>query len=98
MPPDPWDGPVWMDRAGDAVPSILEVQAGDILELSGRGMFVVSATADALELRPEQPADMWCREGEPPPLVPAEPTVHSRAELVDARGHLTIRPKYMKGC
>lgn len=98
LPRDPWGGPVWMDRTGDSVPSILEVQAGDILELSGRGMFVVSANADALELRPEQPADMWCREGEPPPLVPAEPTVYSRSELVDDRGHLTIRPKYMKGC
>ncbi len=98
LPPDPWGGPVWLDRASESDPSILEVQAGDILELQGRGMYVVSATVDALGLRPEQPADMWCQEGQPPPLVPAEPTMHLRAELVDDRGHLMIRPKYMKGC
>ena len=98
LPPGPWEAPVWIDRASDAGPSILEVHAGDIIELQGRGMYVVSADRDELSLRPEQPADMWCREGEPPPLAPHQPTVYSRAELLDDAGHLMIRPKYMKGC
>jgi hypothetical protein len=99
LPPDPWDGPVWIRRdSAESEPSILEVQAGTILEIGGRGMFVVATTAESLTLRPEQAADMWCEEGNPPPLLQVPATVYSRAELVDDRGHLIIRPKYMKGC
>lgn len=99
LPPDPWDGPVWIRRdSAEPGRSILEVQAGAILEMGGQGMFVVATTAESLTLRPEQAADLWCQEGDPPPLLRVAPTVYSRAELVDDRGHLIIRPKYMKGC
>jgi len=99
LPPDPWEGPVWLHRGSESArPAVLFVQAGDIVEMQGDGMYVVAAEADALLLRPEQPADLWCEEGEPPPLVLSEPTRYSRRELVDSRGHLIVRPKYLKGC
>ena len=41
---------------------------------------------------------MWCVEGEPPSIVPVEPTRFTREELLDPTGHLLVRPKYMKGC
>lgn len=99
LPPDPWEGPVWIRRGSETSrPSIVSVQPQDIVEIEGQGMFVVAVEPDALLLRAEQPADLWCREGDPPPLVENEPTRYARSDLVDARGHLIIRPKYMKGC
>ncbi len=99
LPPDPWEEPVWLHRGGETDrPSVLYVQAGDIVDIRGEGMYVVAAEAETLLLRSEQPADMWCDEGEPPPLVLDEPTRYSRRELVDSNGHLIVRPKYMKGC
>jgi hypothetical protein len=99
LPHDPWEGGAWLLRAHEPdVPSVLEVQGGDIIEMNGTGWFVVDAERDALLLRAEQPGDLWCEEGDPPPITPAEPTRRSRAELVDSHGHLLFRLKYMKGC
>ncbi|MCP5056277.1 MAG: hypothetical protein GY937_06055 [bacterium] len=99
LPPDPWDAPVWLRRGSETSrPSIIYVQPQDIVEIQGKGFYVVAVEPDALLLRAEQPADLWCREGDPPPLIADEPTRYSRADLVDARGHLIMRPKYMKGC
>jgi hypothetical protein len=99
LPSGPWEEFVWLYRPDQRDQSlIIAVQAGDILEMGGRSMFVLAAEADALSLRDEQAADLWCEEGEPPPLVPDEPTRRSRVELLDGNGHLIIRPKYLKGC
>ena len=99
LPPDPWTDEVWILKQGDALDRVvLSVRPADIVELDGRGMFVVRATSDSLTMRPEQDADLWCREGDPPPIRPAPSTTYSRRELVDENGHLRIRPKYMKGC
>lgn len=99
LPPDPWEAQVWLRRGNETSPSsVIYVQPQDIVEIDGKGLYVVAAEPDALLLRAEQPADLWCREGDPPPLIPDEPTRYSRTDLVDARGHLRMRPKYMKGC
>jgi hypothetical protein len=97
LPPSPWPEAVWV-RIADHDGSLLHVHTGDIVELDGEGMYVVATEADAVQLRREQPADLWCREGDPPPLVEDVPTRYSRAQLLDDDGHLRIRPKYMKGC
>ncbi|MDH4044795.1 MAG: hypothetical protein OEW06_10075 [Gemmatimonadota bacterium] len=99
LPRRPWDEPVWVYRPSEnELGSVTFVQAGDILEMRGAGWYVVAAEPDALVLRPEQRADLWCEEGDPPPLTPADPTRFSRAELLDADGHLVFRLKYLKGC
>jgi hypothetical protein len=98
LPPHPWDGPVWVQRGSDGEDSLIRVQAGDIIELAGDGSYVVAAEPDALVLRPEQPADMWCDAGEPPPIVVTPVRRVSRAELSDAVGRLVFRPRYLKGC
>ena len=99
LPRNPWETPVWLHRPSEREqPSVIAVQAGDILELRGAGMYVVAAEAEALLLRSEQPADLWCQEGDPPPLVDEQPMRLSREELVDSNGHLVFRLKYLKGC
>ena len=98
--PGPWDGPAWVELSGDVrADNILTVMQGDIVELDGEvGMFVTRASPDALWMRPEQAADMWCEEGDPPPLSSDAPRQFRRGELLDSAGRLRIRPKYMKGC
>lgn len=99
LPPGPWASEVWILKRWDARDrTVLSVRSEDIVELDGRGMFVVQATSESLSMRPEQDADLWCEEGDAPPLRPAPSRTYTRAELVDANGHLRIRPKYMKGC
>ncbi|MDH4044320.1 MAG: hypothetical protein OEW06_07665 [Gemmatimonadota bacterium] len=99
LPAGPWAEPVWLlgDEGRDD-PAVMSVRAGDIIELAGSGWLVVAAESDALVLRAEQPADMWCEEGTPPPVVPTAVTRRSRRELSDGAGHLVFRPRYLKGC
>lgn len=99
LPRGPWPTPVWLrvppDTQGERV---MAVRGDDIIEMAGSGWYVVSSGQDYLVLRPEQPRDMWCAEGDPPPIRDVEPTHFSRADLLDADGHLVVRPRYLKGC
>ncbi|MBT8478898.1 MAG: hypothetical protein KJO06_08280 [Gemmatimonadetes bacterium] len=67
LPRGPWPTPVWLrvppDTEGERV---MAVRGGDIIEMEGSGWYVVSSSQDYLLLRPEQPGDMWCAEGDPP--------------------------------
>lgn len=95
----PWPTPVWLHVPdGTGSEHVIGVQAGDIIEMEGAGWYVVSSGRNHLGLRPEQPRDMWCAEGDPPPIADVEPIRFPRTELLDADGHLQFRPKYMKGC
>lgn len=97
LPPGPWDEPVWLDgRAGNLAE--LSISTGDIVELDGQGLVVLEASSRTLSVRPEQAADMWCQEGDPPPLRESEPSLLEWDDLVDGEGHLRVGPKYMKGC
>lgn len=99
LPAGPWSGAVWLRRAGeDRATVVMEVYPEYIVEMGGSGWYVVATESDALHLRPEQPGDMWCVEGEPPPIAAVEPARFAREELLDSLGHLVIRPKYLKGC
>ena len=99
LPRGPWPDPIWIHRPDQLERwGVHEVGGGEILEMRGEGWVVLEVEADALVMRPEQEADLWCWAEDPPALEPVEPTRFTRAELVDADGHLRIRPKYMKGC
>lgn len=99
LPRGPWKDEVWIHRKGESEQSsMIPVQAGDIIEMRGSSWYVIAAEPDALLLRAEQPADLWCKEGDPPPVTPAEETRFSRQELLDSDGHLVFRLKYLKGC
>jgi hypothetical protein len=98
LPAGPWPTPVWLHRAVGLSETILMPYEGEILEMDGNGWYVAGVEPDALLLRPEQPADMWCEGDEPPPVATVTPTRMPRERLLDEAGHLRIRPKYMKGC
>ncbi|MDH3297766.1 MAG: hypothetical protein OEM96_05770 [Gemmatimonadota bacterium] len=98
LPPGPWPTDVWLRRGPGGGFPIITVQGGDIIEMDDAGWYVVAAEPDALLLRPEQPADHWCEEGEPPVLQGRAATRFTRPQLLDAGGHLRFRMKYLKGC
>ena len=99
LPRGPWSKEVWVQRECESENStLILIQPGNIIEMDGSSWFVVAAERDALFLRPEQPADLWCEEGDPPPVTPVEPTRFTRQELLDPDGHLVFRLKYLKGC
>ncbi len=99
LPPEPWGQAVWLNLEDASDGSIvIEVRAGDILGMNGSSWYVVATESDALLMRAEQSGDLWCQDGDPPPIVSAEATRFSRAELVDPRGHLMFHLKYLKGC
>jgi hypothetical protein len=99
LPRGPWKEAVWIRRPSDGGSSaVLVIQAGDAIEMDGTGWTVLGTEPSAMLLRPEQPADFWCGEGEPPEAEPGEARRYTRAELSDESGHLKFRLKYLKGC
>ncbi len=99
LPAGPWPGAAWLRRPNAAEEGlVLDVRAGEILELDGSSFYVIVAERDALVLRTEQPADQWCEPGDPPTLTPDSGSRWTRDELLDPLGHLRFTPKYLKGC
>ena len=99
LPMGPWEDAVWLHRESEAEQSsLIELRAGDFIEMAGSSFYVVDAEPDALDLRAEQPGDHWCEEGDPPPIEAVEPNSFTRADLIDSQGHLSFQLKYLKGC
>jgi hypothetical protein len=98
LPEDPFPGPVWVQIGRAEEPRVERLYAGEIIRTAVGDMVVLEVTDGSVRVRPEQPADMWCEEGDPSPLEPFEETLLTSADLYDHRGHLTIRPKYLRGC
>jgi len=98
LPPGPWPAEAWLRRETESDDDVLAVFPEEIVEMDGDGWVVVASEAEALTMRPEQEGDMWCQAEEPPAIRPVEPTRFPRERLLDERGHLKVRPKYMKGC
>lgn len=99
LPAVPFSTSVWIHRPAPRLQSVLSVSSGEIVEISGEGWMVLSASGDGFEARPEQRADLWCGiEPEPPAVEPYESRFFSAAELRNARGAYIMRPKYTRGC
>jgi hypothetical protein len=98
LPEDPFPEAVWVEigRAGE--PRVERPYAGEVVGTAAGDMVVLEVVDGSVRVRPEQPADMWCDEGDPPPLEPFKETILTPADLYDQKGHLTIRPKYLRGC
>ena len=97
LPEDPFPAGTWLNARdlGDE-PHLLPVEG---IVTSPRGNLVVLAIdPETLRARPEQPADMWCDSGAPPPLQPWSELRIPRADLYTRTGHLLIAPAHMKGC
>ena len=97
LPQEPFPAVTWMN-ARDFGEEAHVLEVGGIVE-SPHGMIVILAIEpDAVRARPEQPADMWCEAGDPPPLEPWQELRIPMRSLYSPTGHLLLSPAYMKGC
>jgi hypothetical protein len=74
------------------------VRAGQILTTPRGDMFVLGVENRVLRVRPEQPSDLWCEGGDPPPQVPWQDIRIPFEQLFDSKGHLLIGYKHKRGC
>lgn len=90
----------WLDAASPAWEETVlrTVRAGDIMRTPLGDMFVLGVEEQVLRVRPEQPSDMWCREGEPPAPEAWQEIRIPFSRLFDPEGHLLISYKYTRGC
>ena len=97
LPSDPFPEPTWFNAAdlGDG-PQVLSVP--EIVNAPQGSLVILAIERNIIRAREEQPSDMWCKNGEPPPLRPWVELRIPRSELYDRRGHLLISPAHPKGC
>ncbi len=99
LPENPFSGPVWINVRRDlGVKHLLTLEVGNIYRLNDKKIVVVEKNQEGIFVRPEQPADMWCEGGDPPPLKTVEPSWLGNESLYDADGHLKLVVAYTRGC
>lgn len=98
LPADPFPAPVWVEGSALGMDPLLPIEPGMILDSPQGSVVVEEVSAVELRVRPEQPGDLWCSDGEAPPLRPAEPWSLAGRELRDANRHLRVRIRYTRGC
>lgn len=70
----------------------------DVLSFKGRNIIVLNANRSRLIVRDEQPSDMWCEAGDPPPLKPFKTWVITVKAAYSATCDLQITVPYTRGC
>ena len=99
LPKNPFPAPAWINLNDISKEFDTQtVEVGGIYELETKSIVIVAYSQSGIVVRQEQPADMWCRDGDPPPLIPSETVEIKYQDLFDKDGHLKIRIKYVKGC
>lgn len=99
LPATPHHNAAWVNLHHVSSQPQVHLLAADSIVTSPQGdLMILGVERDHLRVRAEQPADLWCEEGNPPPLQPGTEFKLPVEELYTAEGHLTIAVKYMRGC
>ena len=99
LPEDPFPKGTWINATdvGDELHLRLLKDEGIVVSPFG-DLVVLGVGPTVLRARLEQPADMWCRDGQPPPLRPWKEMRIPLRDLYTPTGHLRLHTKYTKGC
>ena len=99
LPKRPFNARVWVNvKKHLGGEEIIYLEEKGIYRLDKNNIVISGISKDGLWVRPEQAADMWCTEGEPPSLKKTEPKQVRTKDLFDKDGHLRLKPAYMRGC
>jgi len=79
-------------------PDILTYQKGSIVSFKQKTYTILEVKKDSVSVRDEQPADMWCDVGNPPPIKKFEPITIPIKDLYDEECHLLMKTTYTHGC
>ena len=99
LPAAPLPRPAWVNPSefgNNANVRMLRVE--DIVTTPSGDLFVLGIEAGAIRARAEQEVDMWCEEGDPPPLQAHKEILIEADELYSETGHLLVHIKYTRGC
>ncbi len=69
-----------------------------VYTLNNRGIVILGSSDKNLTVRDEQPADMWCADGDPPPLSAFREDIIPLSEAYDNQCNLRLLPAYKRGC
>jgi hypothetical protein len=99
LPEEPFPVGTWVDsRQLGGEPQLQLLEPEQIVSSPFGDLFILGVDRDVLRARPEQDADMWCREGPAPALSPWRELRIPLRDLYTAAGHLVVRKKYTRGC
>lgn len=99
LPAAPFPKPAWINvREFTNEPDVRLLKTGEIIKTPMGDLVVLGMERGVLRARPEQEADMWCEEGDPPPLAPSKEIRLPVGELYGPTGHLLVSIKYTRGC
>jgi hypothetical protein len=73
-------------------------EKGKVYSLHNRHIVVIDSTDSSLTVRDEQPSDMWCEAGEPPPVAAFKARIIPLSRLYDDQCNLLVLPAYTRGC
>jgi hypothetical protein len=80
-------------------PNILQLtEKESVYSLRDRNIIIIKFGKTSLTVRDEQPADMWCSEGNPSPLAPFKEEVILLNQVYDNQCNLLLSPAYTRGC
>jgi len=100
LPKRPFPTPVWIKLQGGLVQKeLLGIEKGRVYKIEGmKNLTIVGINEKGILARPEQPADMWCKAGDPPPLMSVQPQLLEFNAIWDADQHLKLKIAYPRGC
>jgi hypothetical protein len=99
LPEEPLLKGSWIDsRELGNEPQLQLLEPEQIVSGPFGDLFILGFDGDVLRARPEQEADMWCKSGNPPALLPWRELRIPLRDLYTPAGHLVVRKKYTRGC
>lgn len=99
LPADPFPPDTWFNsRDLSAGPAVLWLEPGTIVTSPRGDLHVLEVDGMTVRARLEQPADMWCEAGDPPPVRSAPEIRLGPGDLYTPTGHLRLGIKYPRGC
>ena len=101
LPKNPLPFPAWinlLEISQEIDSHIISIEIGQVYQFDDKSIVILDITKTGLLIRLEQPSDMWCEEGDPPPLTPSKPKELKYDNIFDKDGHLKLKIKYKRGC
>jgi hypothetical protein len=99
LPQNPFPYPAWIDISELTLKSDFKsVDIGEVYIFEHENIVICSIGKETVTVREEQPADIWCDGGDPPPISLKNLRTLKIHELFDKDCHLKLHVKYTRGC
>lgn len=98
LPPVPFSEAVWVNAYDlGREPEVRALTAGEVVTFQGSDFVFLGLEQGVVRMRPEEPCDTECEEGEPQAADPSREIRIPVEKLYGATGHLLVDIKYKRG-